>query len=139
MIGVPSEATSSSDDSKLSTEYFERILEVLKGQRLQPSTRDTYHKIWSLFNRFFIKLDVKPNKWEDRLALFITYLVETRKTQSSTARSYCSAIRTVLKMDDIEISDNSFLLSSLTRACKMKNDRLSVRLPIRKSLLNLIV
>ena len=37
---------------------------------------------------------------------------------------------------DVELNENKFLLSSPTKACKMKNDRVRTRLPIYKQLLN---
>ena len=87
---------------------------------------------------FFLRLDVKPLNWEDRLALFVGYLIQSGK-QSSTIRSYISAIRAVLKIEGIDINDDVYLLGALTRACKLKNDRIRVRLPLKRSLLNVLI
>ena len=87
---------------------------------------------------FSIRLDVKPDNWEDRLVLFVGFLIEDGK-KSSTIKSYISAIKSVLKKDGVEISENKYLLGSLTKACKYVNDQVYVRLPIQKGLLNLIL
>ena len=39
----------------------------------------------------------------------------------------------------IKLSENKFLIASLTRACKIQNDCISTRLPIKKDLLHLIL
>ena len=80
-----------------------------------------------------MKLDKKPKTWEDRLTLFVGYLIETKK-KSSTVKSYISAIKSVLIEDGREVHEDKFLFSSLTRACKLKNDRLFTKLPNKKSL-----
>ena len=35
------------------------------------------------FNDFFIKLDRKPNAWEDRVALFIAYLIDKKQPEQT--------------------------------------------------------
>ena len=97
--------------------------------------RNNYYSVWKTFNEFFIKLDVKPAKWSDRLTLCIGYLIDQKKVQPQTVRSYISAIKTVLRSDGIEISEDSYLLSLLVRACKLKNSSVRTRLPIQKNLL----
>ena len=59
--------------------------------------------------------------------------------QSSMVKSYISAIRSTLAEDGIFIDTDSFLLMSLTWACRLQNDRVVHRFPIYKSLLNLII
>ena len=54
-------------------------------------------------------------------------------------RSYISAIRAVLQENDIELNENKFLLTSLTRACHLINDNVYTRLPIYSDLLGLII
>ena len=103
----------------------------LVNDRVRMSTRVNYKSVWKTFNEFFIKLDVKPDNWEDRITLFAAYLVDQQK-QSQTVRSYVSAIKGILRADGVEINENKFLLSAITRACKLNNDSVSVRLPIRK-------
>ena len=81
---------------------------------------------------------MKPDNWEDRLILFIGYLVQENK-QSQTIRSYVSAIKKVLRDDNIVINENKMLISSLTKACKFKNDRVRTRLPIQKGVLKILL
>ena len=131
-------ASSSGDSSTISTREMQLIVDKLKGERNRSSTKANYYGIWKKFNEFFIRLDEKPSTWEERLVLFVGYLVnENRK--SSTIRSYISAIKSVLKDDGEELCENIYLLKSLTNACKLKNDKVCNRLPIRKGLLNLIL
>ena len=94
--------------------------------------------IWKLFNQFFIKLDRKPRDWNQRLVLFVCYLIDNKK-QSSTVRSYISAIKAVLKDQKIEIKEDEYLLPSLTKACRLKNDVVNIHIPIQKGLMKLIL
>ena len=66
------------------------------------------------------------------------YLVEEKK-QSQTIKSYISAIKKVLQEDNVTINDNRILLTSLTKACKLKNDKVRSRLPIQKGVLQIIL
>ena len=100
----------------------------------RPSTKDNYLMVWRQFNEFFIKLDFKPRNWEDRLTLFVAYLIKNKK-QSSTVKSYISAVKAVLKMNRIKVTGDQYLLSSMVRACRLKNDRVKTRLPIGKKML----
>ena len=50
-----------------------------------------------------------------------------------------SALRTVLKDDKLDIEDNQFLISSLTKACRLINDKVHTRLPIHKGVLTLLL
>ena len=70
--------------------------------------------------------------------LFTGFLIDNN-LKSTSVRSYISAIRAVLTENTIEINDNKFLLNSLTRACKLQNDKIITRLPIRKDLFLLLV
>ena len=83
-------------------------------------------------------MDNKPGTWEERLTLYVGYLVSINK-QSCTIRSYVSAIKAILSDIGIELNENRCLLNSLTRACKLVNDKVRTRLPIKKSLLNCIL
>ena len=58
---------------------------------------------------------------------------------SKTLKSYSSGVKNILEGGGIFIAENSYKLSTLTRACKIKNYRLHVRLPIHKSLLNIML
>ena len=79
-----------------------------------------------------------PKKWEDRTILFIAYLVD-KGLQSSTVRSYISAIKCVLQDDNYEWDDNLVLLKTITRSCRMTNDRVCLRRPIKKPLMEMIL
>ena len=132
-----SEAKSSSTASSLSTAAIMNIVDKLKFGRNRSTTRTAYYNVWRIFNQFFIRLDTKPRSWEERLVLFVGYLIE-RKRKSSTIKSYISAIKSVLKEDGEELNEDTFLLTSLTRACKYQNDQVHTLLLIRKGLVNLL-
>ena len=70
--------------------------------------------------------------------LFVAYLVDSGY-RSQTCKSYISAIRKVLVEDGFHLSEDKCLLTSMTRACKLKNDRVIARLPIQKGLLEILV
>ena len=133
-----SSGTSTSSSSKLSTQDFQNIVDRLKSNGNRESTRNNYHCVWRIFNEFYIRLDNKPRSWEDRLVLFVAYLIKDKK-KSSTIRSYISAIKAVLQADGIDIKEDKYLISSLTRACKYVNDQVRICLPIHKNLLHIIL
>ena len=76
--------------------------------------------------------------WEEKTAFFGAYLVENG-IQSSTLKSYFSAIKHILKLDGYQWDDSKVLLSSLVRSCKLINDRVKTRLPIQKGLLEMLL
>ena len=102
------------------------------------TTKHVYYSVWKNFNEFFIRLDEKPSTWEDRLVLYVGYMVKNKK-QSATIASYISALKAVLKMDGVEVNENHYLLNALTKACRLKNDKLKIRLPIQYALMKLII
>ena len=58
---------------------------------------------------------------------------------SSTIATYVSAIRDVLRSDGVKVEENSVVLSSLLRSCRVNNkSETSLRLPIRRSLLHML-
>ena len=59
--------------------------------------------------------------------------------QSSTVKSYVSAIKRILIDDGYEWNDNKILLNALTKACRLINDRVQTRLPIHCGLLELLL
>ena len=134
-----SESSSSSSSSRFSTYYLEGILDQLKNEAHQDSTKLTYYNIWKNFNQFIIKLDRMPKSWEDRLSLYCAFLITVKNRKSSTIRTYVSAIKHVLKTDGYDWDDGKILLNTLTKSCKLKNDVLKVRLPIQRGLLDLIL
>ena len=117
---------------------MKKIVYQLELSRFRDSIRNNYYQIWKAFNKFVIKLDIKPDTWEERIILYVGYLI-SRKRQSRTIRSYISAIKAVLKENRIKLLENAYLLSSLTKACKLKNDRVKIRLPIQKDLLRVLL
>ena len=131
--------TDSSDgSSRISTHDIKQIVERLMLKQHRDSTAKTYLSIWRQFNRFIIKLDKKPELWEDRATLFIAYLID-RGMQSSTVKSYLSAIKKTLIMDGYKWNDNLVLIRSLAKACRIINDTVRTRLPIQCSLLEMIL
>ena len=114
-------------------------MERLKNRQTRSSTSATYLSIWRHLNKFILRLDHREKiYWEDRTALFGAYLVD-KGVQSSTLRSYFSAIKHILKQDGYPWDDNKALLSSLVRGCKLENDQLKVRLPIQRGLFEMIL
>ena len=106
--------------------------------RHRNSTRENYFAIWRNFNQFFIKLDCKPNNWEDRILLYVAFLIKSKK-KSTTIKSYMSALKAILVVNKIKVNENKYLLASLTRACQLKNDTIKHRFPIHKDLLSLLL
>ena len=111
----------SSNTSKISTTRMENILNKLKLQNKRDSTAVTYLSVWRKFNSFIIQLDKIPPTWEERIALFGAFLVQTGK-QSCTIKSYYSAIKATLRDDDYAVNNDRVMLITLTKACKLVND-----------------
>ena len=114
------------------------IIDKLKDDQHRGSTKRSYHSVWKNFNKFFIQLDVKLKHWEQRLALYVRHLISSNK-QSSTVMSYISAIKAVLAMNNIDLNPDQYLLTALMRVCHCVNDKVRMRLPIKKSLLILLL
>ena len=131
-------ASSSTASSQISTKDIERAIDALKDQRHRSSTRQNYYTIWKIFNKFVIRLDRKPTSWDHMLTLFVGHLIDSGKC-STTVKSYVSAIRAVLQNIGVKLNLDEFLIVSLTQACRLKNDRVSTRLPIQKGLLSIIL
>ena len=72
------------------------------------------------------------------MTLFIGHKIENG-LQSSTVKCYVSAIKKLLVDDGYPWDDTKVLVSSLTKACKIINDRVHTRLPIQCSLLEMII
>ena len=75
--------------------------------------KTNYYGIWKNFNNFIIQLDIKLTNWEDRLVLYLAYLIQGNR-KSKTIKSYISAIKAVLYNSGIEISEDTALLAALT-------------------------
>ena len=113
-------------------------IERLRCYRVRDSTRQNYYLIWKSFNTFLLRLDEMPSSWEEKLTLFVGYLVDQKK-QSSTVKSYISAIKAVLLEEGVKLSEDHYLWNSLTRACRYMNDKVKLRFPIHKKLLNVLL
>ena len=94
--------------------------------------------MWKNFNQFIIKLDRKPKNWEEGVAWYATYLFHSG-FQSSTIRSYITAIKTTLVNDDYDWNDNAEKFNMIIRSCKMVNDMVKNRLPIQNKLLEMLL
>ena len=130
--------TGNSTSSKISTRHIQLIIDRLVSHSQCSSTAQTYLAVWRQFNKFVISLDVKPQSWEDRVTLCVGYKVD-QGMQSSTVRSYVSAIKKLLMDDGYAWDEQKVVLGSLTKACKIINDRVHTRLPIQCSLLEMIL
>ena len=115
------------------------MVEECKYNKHKSSTKKIYHHVWQKFNKFVIQLDNIPAKWEERVCLFCAYLLRIEHVQSTTMRSYVSAIKSKLVADDYPWDDNLVLLSTLTANCKNTNDEYKPRLPITRKLLEHIL
>ena len=113
-------------------------MEGLKSIKHWKGTTANYLGIWRNFNDFIIRLDRKPESWEERTSLFLTFLIE-KGAKSATIKLYKSAIKSVLTDDGYVWNEEKILLNCLTKACRMKNDLVRTRLPIKKHLLGLIL
>ena len=128
----------SSSSSKISTADMQRIVDKLMNMQHRSSTARNYLNVWRQFNKFIINLDRKPILWEDKATLFLGYLIDQGK-QSSTIKSYVSAIKKTLVMDGYKWNDDLVLVRSLAKACRIINDCVRTRLPINCSLLEMIL
>ena len=129
---------SSSSDSRISTYDMQRIVKNLLNVQHRSSTAKNYLSIWRKFNKFIISLDVKPDLWEDRATLFLGYLI-SNGIQSSTIKSYLSAIKKTLMMDGYNGNDKLVLVRSLVKACRIINEQVRTRLPIHCNLLEMLL
>ena len=133
------ESSRSSQSSKISVEYVSNVLERLKNKQIRETTSENYLSVWRNLNRFIINLNYKEKlSWEEKTALFGAYLVDGG-VQSSTLKSYFSAIKHILKMDGYCWNENKVLLSSSVKGCRLENDTVKIRLPIQKSLLEMLL
>ena len=106
---------------------------------MKSMTAKTYLSAWRGFNKFLLCLDHKPEHWEERISLYIAYLVDNG-TQSSTIKSYFSAIKKLLWSDNYyKLDENRILRNTLTSACKLINDRAHTWLPAHIDLLEILM
>ena len=76
--------------------------------------------------------------WDDRIALYVAFLIQCKR-RSSTIKSYISALRCILKHIGIKVQKDNAVLGSLIKACKLKNDVIQTRLPIKQGLLHILI
>ena len=95
----------SSSNSVISCHHMEMLVEKFLNKQTHDSTLKTYVRVWHQFNDFLLKLDVMPSKWEQRTTLYIAHLIENGK-QSSSIKSYVSAIKKSLILDKYNWKDN---------------------------------
>ena len=114
------------------------IMDRLKNKSVRNSTARNYFSIWRTFNKFLVRLDRLPRSCEERTALYCTFLIENGN-QSSTVKSCVSAIKATLRWDGYAWDDNQILIESLIKACRLKNDHVSYRFPIRVGLLETLL
>ena len=79
-----------------------------------------------------------PKLWEERVSLYCAFLIDNG-AQSGTIKSYVSGIKHILKTDGYAWDNDKILLETLTRSCRILNDRVKTRLPISENLLELIL
>ena len=127
-----------SETSSISSTKMEFILQKLKTQTTRNSTAENYLCIWRSFNNFLLKLDRRPPTWEHRLALYGAHLIHNG-AQSAIVKSYFSAIKKSLSYADYSLKMDEVLVNSLTKACKIINDKVLTRLPIHAKLLEMLL
>ena len=127
-----------SDTSRISASSMRAILESIQQNKNRPSTKAVYMSVWRKFNKFVVRLDDIPQRWEERTSLYVGYLI-SKGTKSATIKSYISAIKSVLADDNYEWSKPNIEFASLTKGCKLMNDRVRTRLPITLGLLEIIL
>ena len=135
-VKAPSSISDSSDSFSAASLALER--DKLRNMEHKPKTQAMYHSVWRKFNQFLIELDHMPPTWEEKTSLYCTYLIKIVGVQSSTIKSYISAIKYKLRTDGYQWNDQLGLFSSLVHACRNSNDLVSNRLPIQGSLTDAI-
>ena len=128
----------SSGSSTISCADMELILEKLKSKSTRDSTARNYLGIWRGFNKFLFKLDSKLKGWENKITLYMAHLVD-QGAQSSTIKSYMSALKKVLILDGFELNESLLMASTIARVCRIMNDKVKTCLPIQRRLLDLIL
>lgn len=130
---------SSSNDSLISAEYFKMVLDELEVKAVEDSTMKVYMVAWHAINNFYCRLDNKPKPWQQRMALFIAFMIKKR-FEKSTIKTYIAGIKYVLRnILHIDVDDNSFRFTALIKAARYKNNKVNIRMPIKLGLLNRIL
>ena len=77
-------------------------------------------------------LDDKLSSMEITLNLFSGFLVN-KKRKSSMVNLYISAIKAILDVDGHPINEDRATLNAMTKACKIHNDIMAIRFPIKRA------
>lgn len=106
---------------------------------VQDSSLKVYITAWRAMNDFYCRLDNKPKPYEQRLALFVAYMIKKRY-EKQTIKTYISGIKYVLRnILHIQIDDAAFSFTALIKGARYKNSKPHLRLPIKLRLLNRIL
>ena len=124
--------------STISSAAIQDVIKSMKLKRHRDSTKKNYYAIWKIFSKFFLRLDNKPIEWEDRIILFVGYLI-IKKKKSSTIRSYVSTIKSVLIDEGKQVSEDKVLLAALTKVCKLNFDVAHNKLPVKKGMIHMLL
>ena len=133
-----SSSSTTTSEGTISTQQLQNFLQQLQGNAHSCSTQRNYLSVWRTFNKFIVWLDNKPNNWEDRLTLFVGFLVQNHR-KSTTIKSYVSAVKAILLRGGIKLKEDRCTLNALTRACKLTVDKVKTKLPIHKTLLSILM
>ena len=133
-------SSSSLTSSRISTDYIANLLDQLSNQHVRQSTKENYLVIWRAFNKFLVRLDKQLFQQfsEERAAFFGAFLTD-QGVQSSTLKSYFSAIKFMVKLSGYDWDDNRVVISTLVKSCRLKNDQVLTRLPIQHKLLEALL
>ena len=93
---------------------------------------------WKNFNNFIIKLDRRPKDWEQGVSWYASHLFK-HKFQSSTIKSYISAIKATLMNDDYPWDDGKVMFNTIINSCSIVNDVVQNKLPIQNGLLEMLL
>lgn len=124
------------NDITLSVDFIKR--QAAGNRRVTNETDAKYYDDWVTFNRFLLKLDHIPRSWEERVFVYLNYLEQTTH-QSGTLQVYKTAIKYELNLLGIDFDEDKFDLKATIRTCKYRNDRCSIRSPIRWPMLHAIL
>ena len=65
----------SSDTSCISVEHMRNIVEKLKQNKNRDSTKAMNHNVWTGFNKFILRLNVKPNFGKRECSYIVVFLL----------------------------------------------------------------
>lgn len=123
----------------MSTEYFQRVLDQLATKAVEDSTMEVYMAAWHAMNKFYCRLDRKPKPWDQRMSLFIAFMIKKR-FEKATIQTYISGIKYILRnILHVDVDDNAFRFTALIKAARYKNNKVNIRMPIKLNLLNRIL